>query len=334
MIRGEFELIARHFAPLARGGGALGLTDDAAILTAPPGRDLVVSTDAIVEGVHFLPGEAADVLAHRLLAVGFSDVAAMAAAPLAYTLVVALPRSWQNDAVDAWLARFAAGLQAGAAALAVELLGGDTVATPGPLSLSLTVFGSIAPGTALTRGGARPGDLVGVSGTIGDAALGLAVLQGHVTGLQSGVGDFLVERFRRPAARCRLGQALNGVATAAADVSDGLIADLGHICRASGLTAVIERDAVPLSAAARTVLDAGLTGWPALLSGGDDYELVVAVPPERRQVIAAASARAGTPLRIIGHFAATACPPDCVPVQVIGPGGQRLDVGEGGYRHF
>ncbi len=224
----EFQRIARHFAPLA-GEGALGLTDDAAVLASIPGQ-LVVSADAMVEGVHFPAGEAPDLVARKLLRTNRSELAAMGARPLGYLLTVAVPRNTD----EAWFAGFAAGLAADQAEFGLRLLGGDSTSTPGPVTVSLTILGTAH--AVLRRAGAREGDDVWVSGTIGDAALGLLALSGEV----ADPDGFLVGRYRLPQPRLELGRRLVGIAHAAMDVSDGLVQDLGHLCRAAGLGAVVE----------------------------------------------------------------------------------------------
>jgi len=306
----EFALIARHFAPLA-GPGALGLGDDAALLDPPPGRQLVLAADAMVAGVHFLPDDPPETIGRKLLRVNLSDLAAMGAVPLGYLMTLALPRGLP----DAWLAGFAAGLAADQLAFGITLLGGDTVGTDGPLTLSLTIIGHVAPGRALRRVGARPGDALCVSGTIGDGALGLRVLR---DGLADQAG-FLARRYRLPEPRLALGQALAGVAHAALDVSDGLVQDVGHLCRAAGCGAVIEAAAVPLSTAARALVDADPALLAVVLTGGDDYELALALP-------AAATLPAGTTR--IGHFV-----PGPEAVVVLGPDGAAMKLGQGGWSH-
>jgi thiamine-monophosphate kinase len=286
----EFALIARHFRPLA-GPGALELVDDAAVLTVPPGKELVVAADAIVAGVHFLPDDPPETVGKKLLRVNLSDLAAMGAAPLGYLMTVSAPKLTP----DAWFAAFAAGLTEDQARYRVPLLGGDTTSTPGPITLSLTILGTVAPGQAIRRAGAKPGDGIWVSGTIGDAALGLAVLQGRLTDPTG----YLAARYRLP--EPRLGLALAGIAAAGMDVSDGLVQDLGHLCRAGGLGAEIDADAVPLSAAARA---AGPEWLATCLTGGDDYELLLAVPPDREPALKAAGAATGTPVTHIGRFVA------------------------------
>jgi thiamine-monophosphate kinase len=294
----EFALIARHFAPLA-GEGALGLTDDAALVDPPAGRTLVLAADAMVEGVHFLPEDPPDSVGRKLLRTNLSDLAAMGAEPFGYLLTTALPRSLP----EAWIASFAAGLAADQAAFGLRLFGGDTVSTSGPISLSLTILGFVPPGQALLRAGARPGDALWVSGTIGDGVLGLRVGQGR---LSPDAAGHLLRRYRLPEPRLALGVALRGIARAAMDVSDGLLQDCLHLCRLAGCAAEIEAAAVPLSAPARALLaeDPGLIA--TLVAGGDDYELLFAAPAEAEAEVRTAAARAGTPVTRIGTFRAGA----------------------------
>ena len=233
------------------------------MLTPPPGRELVLAADAMVAGVHFLADDPPETIGRKLLRVNLSDLAAMGADPLAYLMTVALPRGTP----DAWLAGFVAGLAADQAEFGLQVLGGDTVSTAGPVSLSLTILGTVAPGQALRRGGARPGDELWVSGTIGDGALGLRAARGEIE------DAYLVDRYRLPQPRLALGRALRGVASACIDVSDGLVQDGGHLCRASGCGAVLEAALVPLSPSARHA------PLRQLLTGGDDYELLFAIPP-------------------------------------------------------
>ena len=334
---GEFQLIARYFAPLAAGEpAALGLTDDAAVLAPPPGRELVLTADAMVAGVHFLPEDPADQVAQKLLRVNLSDLAAMGAVPLGYLLTCC----WPKDTADSWVAAFAAGLLADQRAFAIHVLGGDMTATPGPLTLSLTALGHVAPGRALRRSTARPGDLVCVSGTIGDGALGLGVLTREWVGLPREVAAFLGERYRRPRPRLALGQALSerGLATACLDVSDGLVADLGHICDTSGLGAEIEAARVPLSEAARTLLADDIELFARVLTGGDDYELCFTVAAERAGELPALAQELDLPLTVIGRM--TPEPGLAAPgaggqgVRVLDRDNQPLALGRGGWTHF
>ncbi|MBV8400423.1 MAG: thiamine-phosphate kinase [Acetobacteraceae bacterium] len=314
-LPGEFALIARHFRPLA-GPAALGLEDDAAILIPPAGQELVLSADTMVAGVHFLPDDPPDLVARKLLRVNLSDLAAKGAMPLGYLLTVSAPRGTPNS----WFMDFAAGLAQDQAEFGIALLGGDTTSTPGPVSLSLTIVGHVAPGTAVRRAGAHPGDGIWVTGTIGDGALGLAVAQGRV----ADPSGFLLARYRLP--QPRLGFAIGGIASAGLDISDGLVQDLGHLCRAGSVAAEIEAGRVPLSGAART---AG-AGWLATcLTGGDDYELLLAVPPPCEAALKQNADRAGVKLTQIGDFR-----PGPPAVSVRAPDGSSMDLDRGGWSHF
>jgi len=311
----EFALIARHFGPLA-GPGALGLGDDAALLAPPPGRELVLTVDAMIGGVHFLPDDPPDLVGRKLLRVNLSDLAAKSAVPIGYLLTVAASR----DTPDAWFAGFAAGLAQDQAEFGTTLLGGDTTSTPGPIALSLTAIGHVAPGTMVQRAGAQPGDGIWVTGTIGDGALGLAAAQGRLTD----PSGFLLGRYRLP--QPRVGFAIAGIASAGMDVSDGLVQDLGHLCRAGGLTAEIDAGLVPLSEPAR---NAGADWLPNILSGGDDYELLLAVPPAREARLRHAARDAGIAVTRIGTFRAG---PQRVAVR--GPDGKPMVLARGGWSHF
>lgn len=319
MSLGEFELIERLLRPLANGfAGALALGDDAALVDVPAGQQLVIAKDALVEGVHFLPDDPPELVAGKLLRVNLSDLAAMGAEPLAYLTVIARPATLS----DAWLEGFAAGLRRDQERFGLHLIGGDTVATPGPLLLSLTILGLVPRGTALLRRGARPDELVCVSGTIGDAALGLRILRGLAA--PEDLALPLVERYRTPQPRLELGRALRGLASAAIDISDGLLADLGHILEASGLGAVIEAPRVPLSAPARALPGARLSA----LTGGDDYELLFTLPVEREAELPALAARLQLPLTVIGR---TRSEPG---LEVRDEHGRPIAVAKTGWRHF
>ena len=320
-LPGEFSLIARHFRQLA-GPGSLDLSDDAAVFDPPPGRQLVAAADAMVEGVHFLPDDPPETIGAKLLRVNLSDLAAMGAAPLGYLLTVALPRGTPEE----WIAAFAAGLAADGERFGVHALGGDTVSTPGPATFSLTILGTVAPGAALRRTGARPGDRVWVSGTLGDGALGLRVLRGEAAPDAAG---HLARRYHLPEPRLALGAALAGVARAAMDVSDGLVQDLGHLCRAAGCGAAVEAAALPLSDAARAAVEADPALLSLALSGGDDYELLFAAPPERSGEVLARAAAAGTAVTPIGAFVEG--PPAVV---ARGADGAPVPAQQGGWSHF
>ncbi|MBX3638738.1 MAG: thiamine-phosphate kinase [Rubrivivax sp.] len=293
--RGEFALIARHFTrpgrPLPPGSAlALGIGDDCALVNVAPGQQLAVSSDLLVEGRHFLSTVAPERLGHKALAVNLSDLAACGAEPLAFTLSIALPR-----VDDDWLAGFARGLFALADASGIALAGGDT--TAGPLAIDITAMGQVPPGQALLRSGARPGDELWVSGALGDARLALEVFRGAVSlpGEQFGAVRRAMEL---PQPRNTLGLALRGVASAAIDLSDGLVGDLGHVLARSRVGAVVDADALPRSA----VLAAQPLALQRLctLSGGDDYELLFAAPPARRDAVLAAARGAGVPVTRIG----------------------------------
>jgi thiamine-monophosphate kinase len=314
----EFALIARHFRPLA-GAGALDLGDDAALLDPPPGRTLVLAADAMVAGVHFLPDDPPQTIGRKLLRVNLSDLAAMGAAPLGYLMTCCFPHGTE----DGWIAGFAAGLAEDQAAFGLPLLGGDTVATPGPASFSLTILGHVAPGAALRRQGARPGDDLWVSGTIGDGALGLLALTGRLP-----PDGHLAGRYRLPEPRLGLGQALVGVARAAMDVSDGLVQDLGHLCRAGACGAEIHAGDIPLSGPARAALAAEPALLARILAGGDDYELLFAAAPADAARVRAAGAAGGVPVRRIGRFLAGEG------VRVLDAAGGEVALPSGGWSHF
>ncbi|HWK45690.1 MAG TPA: thiamine-phosphate kinase [Stellaceae bacterium] len=321
---GEFGRIARFFTPLATDPDAFGLTDDAALLRPTPGRELVVTVDAMVEGVHFLPDDPADLVARKLLRVNLSDLAAMAAVPVGYVLTTALPA--HRD--DAWLAGFAQGLALDQASFGIRLLGGDSVSTPGPVMLTVTAFGEVELGRAVRRNGARPGDFVWVTGTIGDGALGLLAATGRLSDAPRRHQDFLADRYRLPQPRSTLGPALAGLATAMLDISDGLAGDLGHIAQTSGVAAEIDAAAVPLSAAASAVLAADPTRLSLVLSGGDDYELLFTAPAAAARALERLAVSHGVPITPIGRIAAGRG------VTVRDADGGEIALSRGGYRHF
>ena len=320
---GEFERIARFFAPLAA-PGALGLVDDVALIEGPPGEQYVLKTDAIVEGIDFLPGTAPDLVAQKLLRVNLSDLAAKGAVPLGYLLVTALPRHLGEE----WLAGFAAGLAKDQATYGIGLLGGDSSAIDGPITLSVAAIGRIAAGRAVLRSTARPGDLVFVTGTLGDAALGLAVLQGRLAVEDAAARDYLIDRYHLPQPRLAPGQRLVGLAHAMLDISDGLVADLGHLCDASGVAAVIEAERLPLSAPAQAAVSGDARWLMAALGGGDDYELAFSAPAGAAAAVAALAGETGVPVTAIGRIEAG------LGVRVLGRDGAPMAVAEAGYRHF
>ncbi|TCT11488.1 thiamine-phosphate kinase [Tepidamorphus gemmatus] len=302
----EHGLIARHFRPLATAAGAHRLLDDAASYAPPRDLDLVLTKDGIAEGVHFPAGEAADLVARKALRVNLSDLAAKGARPVGYLVLLGLPDDWS----EAWIAGFAAGLAADQHEYAVELYGGDTIRS-GRLVISITAFGTVPPGGMVRRSGAQPGDRLYVSGTIGDGALGLRAATGdpHLHGL---VGEadriFLADRYRLPRPRMALAEAVRRFASAALDVSDGLAGDLDKLCTASGVTAEVAADRVPLSAAAAACVAADRSMLDLCLTGGDDYEILAAVPSRSAPDFESAAMAAGVPVSCIGDVRAGAGP--------------------------
>jgi thiamine-monophosphate kinase len=325
---GEDRLIARHFKPIARHPGALGLTDDAALLTPPSGHALVVTADAIVGGVHFFPDDPPDAIAKKALRVNLSDLAAKGARPAGFVLTLALPKGCG----DGWLKAFARGLGADARKYACPLLGGDTVYTPGPATISITAFGTVPRGAMVRRAGARVGDHIVVSGTIGDAALGLKLRKerGAATRwkLDAAMRRHLLARYLVPEPRNALAEALRRDASAAMDVSDGLVGDLTKLCRASGVGAEVDVARVPLSKAALAALVADPRATEAILTGGDDFEVVAAVPPARLKSFLAAARRAGVPATGIGRVT------DGAGVRFLGPDEKPLRFARASFSHF
>jgi thiamine-monophosphate kinase len=296
---GEFELIRRFFlrpAAVRRNSGViLGIGDDAALLEVPKGAELVASVDTIVSGRHFLPGADARAIGHRALAVNLSDMAAMGATPAWATLALTIP-----NADSGWVEKFAAGFLALADAHAVTLVGGDT--TRGPLTISVQIIGHAPHGTCLRRSGAKAGDLLAVSGTLGDAAAGLAFLK-QPPAMPSAAVDALVQRFDYPCPRVELGIAARGIATAAMDLSDGLVGDLPKLAQASGLAAHVSVGQLPISKDLRAAVDLRQArDWA--LAGGDDYELLLAVPPNHFAELAAAADQLNLTLSPIGELRA------------------------------
>ena len=320
---GEFERIRRFFAPLA-GPGGLGLLDDAAIIDCRAGWRLVVTADAIVAGVHYLPDDPPDLIARKLLRVNLSDLAAMGARPLHYLLTTALPSTLGSD----WVEEFARGLAEDQRRFEIDLLGGDSVATSGPAVLSLTAFGEVAEGMEIRRKGALADDFVWVSGTIGDAFLGLALLRGAYPQLAPEYRSRLIGRFRVPNPRVDLGRRLVGIAHAMIDVSDGLIADLGHVCETSCVAAVIELASLPLSPAARIIADGQPGVRTQLAAGGDDYELLFTAPAGLTKAIDDLSSVLGLPITRIGRIEAGEG------VRLVDTDGRIIPVNAPGYRHF
>jgi len=328
MPSGEDRLIARFFRPLARAPEALDFADDAAVMAPPPGADLVLKTDGVIEGVHFFPEDPADSVAKKALRANLSDLAAKGAEPLGFLLSLAL-----NDKADEkWLAAFAAGLGADADAYRCPLLGGDTDRTPGLISVSIAAFGHLPHGTMVKRSGARAGDRIVVTGTIGDAALGLALRREPARAQRAKLSlserAHLAGRYLLPDPKVALAPALRAYASAAIDISDGLAGDLMKLAEASNVSARIETERLPLSPAAQKMVAAEPALLQTVLSGGEDYEVLAAVPAASLAALHAAAAEAGIALSEI----ATARVGDGV--EIIGPDGRPVVLSRPSYSHF
>jgi thiamine-monophosphate kinase len=299
----EDRLIARHFRPLAKHPGAFGLIDDAATFAPPPDCDLVLKTDAIIGSVHFFPDDPADLVAKKALRVNLSDLAAKGARPAGFLLSLALPDTIGED----WLEAFARGLGADAESYGCPLFGGDTDRTPGPITISIAAFGVLPHGTIVRRTGAQPGDRIVVTGTIGDAALGVLLRRAPDAAarwrLDRRQHDHLVERYLLPQPRNAIAEAIRRHASAAMDVSDGLVGDLGKLCAASGIAAEVEIARVPLSAAAGQAIANEASLIEPALTGGDDYEIIACVPAHAVEALRAEAAAAGVALTDIGEIA-------------------------------
>jgi thiamine-monophosphate kinase len=317
------------FRPMARHPGAFGLIDDCAAIALPPDSELVLKADAIVGTVHFFADDPPGDVARKALRVNLSDLAAKGAKPLGFLLSLALPA-----AIDAaWLTAFANGLGQDAERYDCPLLGGDTVRTPGPVVVSIAVFGHVPTGSMLRRDAARPGDWVVVTGTIGDAALGLQLCRSAGLAarwqLDAGQAEHLTGRYRLPRPRNSAGDVLRSHAQAAMDVSDGLVGDLGKMCRASGVTAAIEVARIPLSEAARAALAADPALREPILTGGDDYEVLATVAGDKLERLKSAAAAVGVAITDIGRIAAGEGPP-----QFVDTDGTVLAFKQGSYSHF
>jgi thiamine-monophosphate kinase len=296
----EDRLITRYFRPLATAPGAFGLIDDAAALTPPPGCDLVLTTDGVIAGVHFFPDDPPAMVGRKALRMNLSDLAAKGARPLGFLLSVALPEGFG----EAWLGAFAAALADDAAHYGCPLYGGDTDHTPGPISVSIFAFGAVPQGKMVHRSTARPGDRIVVTGTIGDAAIGLQLRRERTLarrwGLSEAAAAQLENRYLLPQPRNALAGAVLQYASAAIDVSDGLVGDLGKLCRASSVAADIDVATVPLSDAARAAIAAESALLETALTGGDDYEIVLTLAPEKLDGFRTAAAAAGVAVTEIG----------------------------------
>ncbi|HUB85258.1 MAG TPA: thiamine-phosphate kinase [Rhizomicrobium sp.] len=322
---GEFELIAKLFAPLScHAPGAYGLTDDAATIAPPAGEELVVTADLLTEGVHFRTADPPDRIAKKAVRVNLSDLAAKGAKPLGYLLSLALPRRLDMT----WLEVFAHGLAEDQNEFAVVLVGGDTTATDGPFTVAVTAFGTLPVGSMIRRNGAKAGDLIFVSGSIGDAGAGLELLNDTASPGAVAQSQTLVDRYQLPTPRTILGQALRGAAHASLDVSDGLLADLGHVARTSGVRTLVNAEAIPISAARMAVKGQSLEAVIAAATAGDDYEIAFTAPATARDEILRIARNANTPVTQIGQVVEGAG------VALLDSFGAEIPVSRKGYEHF
>jgi len=319
-------MIARYLRPLAVDPGAFGLTDDAASLRPAPGYDLVLTKDMVAAGVHFFPDDPPESIARKALRVNLSDLAAKGAEPIGYLLGLALPADWTED----WMAGFSAGLADDQRRYGIPLLGGDTVKSPDGLMLSVTALGQVPAGRIVRRAGAKVGDVIVVSGTIGDAALGLRLRLGTLDGAAAGEGATnLLDRYLHPRPRLGLAKGVLEFAHASLDISDGLIGDLGHVTRASGVTALVEAARIPLSPAARALMAVDPSVLASVLAGGDDYEILTTMPEARFSGYEALASQAGVPVTIIGRIVAGEGPPT-----VVDAAGAEIALGRASHDHF
>lgn len=313
----EFGIISKYFAPLTQSSsGAFGLKDDAAVISPESGYDLVITKDAIIENVHFLPSDSAFDIAVKLMAVNLSDLAAKGAKPVGYFLAIMFPKNTSEK----WLEEFASGISNMIKLYGGAVLGGDTTSHNGALALSLTAIGQVKTGAMIKRSGAKTGDDIYVSGTIGDSFLGLNILQGKI----KGESDYLVSRYKKPQPRVELGLNLVDIANSSIDVSDGLLADLGHICEASGLGAIINPDVITLSEDAEKFIDIKYSH----LSGGDDYEILFTAKPEHEQKIQQISDKLQLKITKIGNITSSCG------VKLINSQGEEVIIEKTGYSHF
>lgn len=325
----EDRLIAKHFRPLATHPGALGFGDDAAVLAIPPGHEMVLKTDGVIEGVHFFAGDPPETVAKKALRINLSDLAAKGAQPLGFLLSIAL----RKDVTENWLKRFTAGLRADARKFGCPLLGGDTDHTPGLISVSIAAFGALPRGAMVRRDGARPGDRLVVTGTIGDAALGVTLRRDPAAaarwGLDRTMRARLLQRYLVPEPRNVLAAALRACASGGMDVSDGLVGDLVKMCRASRVDARVDVERVPLSRAARRALTAEPALMESILTGGDDFEVLASVPARKLEALRRAARTVGVAVTEIGRFARGSGKARFIDAQ-----GKELEFARPSYSHF
>lgn len=326
---GEFEIIARYFAPLATDKAALGLRDDAAILVVSEGYELIATCDTLIEGVHFLGDDPADSIGYKALAVNLSDLAAKGARGHVYLLSLAVPR----DTPPAWFEGFSAGLRELQEATGISLVGGDTTASPGPPTITIAALGLVRHGHAVLRHGAKNGDRLYVSGTIGDACLGLRLLKdpalARTWDLSEEDKGFLIDRYRRPTPRTELVIPIRNFAQGAIDVSDGLVGDVDKLAQVSHVGALIEAARVPFSSAAQKALAREPQLLESLITAGDDYEIVAAVPETSAAAFEAEAQAKGASVTMIGRIAGPSGD-----VRVLGPDGALLALERKGFAHF
>ena len=320
----EDDLIARYFAPLA-GPAGLALADDVALLEPPTGRELVLTTDALVAGVHFFADDPAAAIARKALRVNISDLAAKGAEPIGFLIDLALPADWTAP----WLEAFAAALGEDAALYRCPLIGGDTVKTPGPLTIAVTALGAVEKGRMAARTGVRADDRLYVSGSIGDAALGLRLRLGQGPELAEAHRRHLLDRYLLPQPRLALARAMGTHAHGGMDVSDGFVGDLTKMLRVSGVTARVELARLPLSPAAAAAIAADPALFEIAATGGDDYELIAAVAPEQSAAFEAAAVAAGVAVTLVGEASAGAGPP-----QFVGRDGRAAAFRHASFSHF
>ena len=329
MESAEDKLIARFFRPLATHPGALGLTDDAAVFSPPEGHEVVLKTDAIVEGVHFLPDDPPDAVARKALRVNLSDLAAKGAQPAGFLLALAI----SNDKDESWLEGFASGLRVDVAQYGCPLFGGDTDRTPGPVTVAVFAVGTLPRGTMVKRSGARDGDVIVVTGTIGDAALGLKLRRDASLAarwkLADRERDYLLARYRLPQPRLALIDPLRAYASAAMDVSDGLVGDLAKLCRVSGVSAEIKTGKTPLSAGAKAAIAADPVLFETTLTGGDDYEIIATLPLDKLASFHSAANAAGAAVTEIGRVVQGTDEP-----RFLDPAGQPMTFARPAFSHF
>jgi thiamine-monophosphate kinase len=322
---GEFEIIKTYFSPLSRSEkGAFNLTDDAAVIEIPDGFSMVVTTDTLVEGVHFLSEDLPENIAAKLLRVSLSDLAAMGSIPAYYNLSIATKSGTSSD----WFKAFAEGLLADQMQFGITLIGGDTVATSGPLTLSLTAMGFVKKGNAISRGGAKSGDDIWVSGLIGDAALGLRAATGKLSFVSEKNKKYLISRYTKPVPQTLLGPKLSNHVNSAIDVSDGLIGDLDHICEISKLGADIQIDDIPLSRVAKSVVTEKPDYIDLILSGGDDFELLFTADESFSVIAKSLTKMLDVNLTKIGAMV------DRRSIEIFDKNGDKYFIQNNGYTHF